>query len=258
MIPPVDQLGRIGPILSAETWLALGESQMVELKELGGLRPEHDVLDIGCGFGRIAIQLTQFLDPSARYVGIDIVPEMVAWCTDEITSRYPAFEFRRIDVHNQHYHPGGTGQASRVRLPAADSSADLVFLFSVFTHMYPADVRHYLREIRRCLKPGGRLMATYFLINDAAQEAMAAGHARFNFIPQDGYYVKDLKDHEAAVGYDESVALREIERAGFEPADVHFQGWSRPTGGGQDIVVARKPLRPQRWWSLRRAASLVR
>ncbi len=38
-----------------------------------------------------------------------------------------------------------------------DESAGLILAKSVFTHLLEQDVRHYLREIRRTLQPGGPL-----------------------------------------------------------------------------------------------------
>src|SRR5262245_30990788 len=36
---------------------------------LGGLKPEHRVLDIGCGIGRMALPLTDFLGSVGEYWG---------------------------------------------------------------------------------------------------------------------------------------------------------------------------------------------
>src|SRR3989337_2008959 len=44
-----------------------------------GLKPEETVLDIGCGCGRMARPLSQYLE-KGRYEGIDIVPLMINWC----------------------------------------------------------------------------------------------------------------------------------------------------------------------------------
>src|SRR5580693_1497876 len=42
-----------------------------------GLRPEHSVIDVGCGCGRLAFFLRDYL--RGKYTGIDIVPELVAY-----------------------------------------------------------------------------------------------------------------------------------------------------------------------------------
>src|SRR3546814_13028266 len=52
---------------------AIGAEFLRHFVELGGLTPEDDVLDIGCGFGRMALPLARYLPPPSRSVGFDIV-----------------------------------------------------------------------------------------------------------------------------------------------------------------------------------------
>lgn len=107
---------------------------------LAGLRPEHRVLDVGCGIGRMAIPLTEYLSPAGGYWGFDIVRKGIDWCSERITPKFPNFQFRHSDVYNQHYNPGGTVRACDYRFPFEDNFFDFVFLTSVFTHMVPADL----------------------------------------------------------------------------------------------------------------------
>lgn len=58
-----------------DRWLALGELQFSYLRE-HGLRPEHDVLDIGCGNLRAGWRLIDYLEPRG-YTGIDISPDVL-------------------------------------------------------------------------------------------------------------------------------------------------------------------------------------
>ena len=44
---------------------------------MAGLRPEHDVLDIGCGVGRTARFLCDHLSPEAHYEGFDIMESLM-------------------------------------------------------------------------------------------------------------------------------------------------------------------------------------
>jgi SAM-dependent methyltransferase len=52
------------------------------------------------------------------------------------------------------------------KIPADNATVDLVILFSVFTHMLRDDLRFYLSEFRRILRPAGRVYATVFLLDD--------------------------------------------------------------------------------------------
>jgi SAM-dependent methyltransferase len=64
------------------------------------------------------------------------------------------------------YNPQGRQQPAEYRLPYPDGSFDLVILGSVFTHMLPKDGEHYLSEITRVSRGGGRCLISWFLLND--------------------------------------------------------------------------------------------
>jgi ubiquinone/menaquinone biosynthesis C-methylase UbiE len=40
---------------------------------------------------------------------------------------------------------------------------------SLFTHIRPAEVENYLREMARVLKPGGRCLAAFFMLNEGRE-----------------------------------------------------------------------------------------
>lgn len=50
------------------------------------LRPEDDLLDIGCGAGRLAIALSGFL--KGRYEGRDVMAPAIDWCRSAITPEH--------------------------------------------------------------------------------------------------------------------------------------------------------------------------
>jgi SAM-dependent methyltransferase len=133
---------------SVDNFEASGELLVRRLIEVAGLTPTSRVLDIGCGIGRLAVALTPYLDPQARYEGLDIVPSGIEWCTENITSRYPNFRFTLADVSNREYNPSGRLAPTEYRLPYADATFDLVVLTSVFTHMLPAEKEHYVTRSR--------------------------------------------------------------------------------------------------------------
>lgn len=131
--------------------------------DVGGLRPHHTVLDIGCGIGRMASGLTRYLDEAAgRYVGFDPVAEGVEWC-QKAYAEYPGFSFQWADIYNELYNSKGRIRAADYVFPCEDGAVDLVVATSVFTHLYESDIRAYLLQTARVLKPQGRLFATAFL-----------------------------------------------------------------------------------------------
>ncbi|MBI2883469.1 MAG: methyltransferase domain-containing protein [Candidatus Methylomirabilis oxyfera] len=125
--------------------------------------PDVTFLDIGCGCGRIARVLA--CEPLRAYVGFDRHPEMIRWCQEEITSRAPHFQFHCFGVKSAYWkldgHQGSI-DVSGFRFPFRDCEFDTCLASSVFTHMPLAEVDHYLSELHRVLRPGGRLFASIF------------------------------------------------------------------------------------------------
>lgn len=222
----------------------VGSRFLNHFRELASLQPDEDVLDVGCGVGRMALPLAGYLDTAGSYRGFDIVRAGVRWCQRHITPYYPHFQFAHADIFNAEYNPGGHQSAGTFTFPYTDASFDFVFLTSVFTHMLPDDVAHYLREIRRVLRPNGRCLATCFILNDESRALMAGPRSMFRFLPIDeGYATTTPERPEAAVAYDEHDLRTLIINAGLTIQEPIFYGeWSGRAGAheGQDIVILRK------------------
>jgi SAM-dependent methyltransferase len=117
------------------------------------------LLDIGCGCGRTARFLLQ--RPDLRYTGIDVFRASIEWSARYLTPlSNDRFEFVHLDVHNEHYNSRGTIAPDEVRIPVEDASIDVAFAASLFTHLLEPDAAHYLVDVARCLKDGGRLIAS--------------------------------------------------------------------------------------------------
>jgi SAM-dependent methyltransferase len=225
-----------------------GREFLAHFRSLGGLKPEEDVLDVGSGIGRKAMPLTGFLLPTSRYEGFDINTSGVEWCRAHISARFPNFHFQPADVYNAHYNPDGATAASEYVFPFDDESFDFVFLGSVFTHLVPADLDNYVAQIARVLRPGGRMLATFFLLDDVTEAQTRAGRAFYDFrFECPGHRVFDPKDPEYAVAYATNDMFEIVRSHGLDVSDdtVYLGSWSgRPYGlSFQDIVVATKPGR---------------
>jgi SAM-dependent methyltransferase len=227
-----------------QDYVATGEDFLRHFVQIGGLRPMDRVLEVGAGTGRMARPLTRYLT-DGEYSGIEIVATAVDWAQREISSRYPNFNFIHADIHNLVYNPGGVQRAAEYRFPFPDATFDFAYATSVFTHMYPADIEHYLRELARVLRPGGRCLATFFLLNPQSHASMAAGRSLHTFPhPGDGYRVLDPLIPEAAISFEETDIRRMYATARLQLIEpIHFGGWTGCSDFRtyQDIVLAEKP-----------------
>lgn len=147
-------------------FLASARAEADRLVRDFGLSRAGAVLDIGCGFGRLAIGIADRIGDIARYHGIDVSAAAVAWCRRHITRKHPTFRFERVDVLNERYNPGGTELSSAYRLPFADGEFDVVYLYSVFSHMELRDMELYVREISRVVRGGGGVFVTMHVAED--------------------------------------------------------------------------------------------
>lgn len=208
---------------------------------LRGLRPHHRVLDIGCGIGNLALGLAGYL--TGEYHGFDIRRDAIAWCQRHITSRHPGFRFHHADLASVAYNSRGRLDAARFRFPLPDASVDYVFLGSVFTHLLPDAVEHYVREIGRLLTPGGLCVASCFLLNDDTRASVVAGRSFMPFALEHSSGLCRLHDAakpESAIALEESFVVRAHEAAGLRIRDIRRGGWWQGGRHDQDVVTSER------------------
>lgn len=212
--------------------------------DLAGLQPSDKVLDVGCGLGRMAVPLTNYLSESGEYWGFDIVRRGIEWCEGHISRSYPNFHFQHSNVYNQHYNPEGRVRAHDFRFPFEDGCFDFVFLTSVLTHMLPIDVENYLSEISRVLKLGGNCLTTFFLLNDESERLIQCGLSTLDFSQEiQGCLTTDIDDPEIALAYREAWVLDLLERHALRMKEpVHYGSWcGRDVSlSYQDVIIATK------------------
>jgi ubiquinone/menaquinone biosynthesis C-methylase UbiE len=115
--------------------------------DLANLKPGESVLDIGCGTGTLAIAAKQRVGPTGRVYGVDASAEMLARATRKATKAGAEVIFRN-------------GIAER--LPFPDGQFDAVLSTVMLHHLGRKARRQCAQEVRRVLKPGGRVLAVDF------------------------------------------------------------------------------------------------
>lgn len=225
-------------------YIKIGKETFAHFYKYGNITPDSTVLDIGSGIGRMAVPFTDFLNEKGSYEGFDIVKMGVDWCTANISARYPNFTFRHIDLRNDLYNLKTRHTAAEFTFPYPDDHFDFVFLTSVFTHMMPKDMEHYLGEINRVLKPGSRCFATFFILDKQTEDAMFKSGGKFFPYKYGTYSLMDKNVKEANIAYQKDYIFEQLEAHGLQIIDFFRGFWSGLPAGGlnehQDVIIFEK------------------
>jgi SAM-dependent methyltransferase len=208
---------------------------------VAGLAPDHRVLDIGCGIGRMACGLALYLDPErGAYTGFDPVEDGVAWCLGAYAGR-TNFRFEWADLYNELYRPQGQILATEYAFPAEAASVDLAIATSVFTHLYEPEIAAYLRETARVLRPEGRLFCTAYLYDGDRPAPSDRAHLTFDDQDQRYPYRWHVQDAPplSAVCFSEDYFSQLVAANSGRRADIRPGRWRGGPGPWfQDLVLA--------------------
>jgi len=220
---------------------AIGTEYLGHYVRIGGLKASDNVLDIGCGIGRMAVPLTQYLDENASYEGVDPVNEGIEWCVQNITRVYPNFRFCRVDVAHELYNPNGAVPGDQIALPFKESRFDFVTMISVATHLPLGEIAAYAREVSRLLVPGGKLFITAFLVSPDDLDRKEA-RPQFQAGEAVGSWIADPAAPLGAIGFDTPLIPAVLEEAGLKVDLVSLGHWRGiQSAHYQDVIVAVKP-----------------
>lgn len=137
-------------------WEKVGQLQLDYLVDQG-LRPEHRLLDVGCGAMRGGIRFAAYLDPG-HYYGIDINDRLIEAA-------------RRVEIPaaglTDRVPPGNLKVTGRFQAPF-DVTFDYALAQSVFSHLPLNHIRLCLHQVAKVMEPGGRFFATFFCVPEDA------------------------------------------------------------------------------------------
>lgn len=148
-----------------EKLLEPGQSWFLWSRALASLLPALDVVDFGCGTGVLTVEMAAW----ARHVAaIDANADVLAKAKERAEREGTKnVSFLREDLH---------------KLSLADASQDLVVVSQSLHHV--EDPETVLREARRILKPGGRIVLLELMPHDERWVVERLGHKHLGFEPE--------------------------------------------------------------------------
>ena len=166
------------------------------MADVARLQPAEAVLDVGCGTGTLAILAKRRVGDAGAVHGVDASPEMIALARQQAARQGVDASFET---------------ASADALPLPHASFDAV-LSTLMLHHLPRPMRERLMaEIRRVLKPGGRVLAVDFEAPAPSRRRLLARLHRHGCVP-----LRDI------VGLLQTADLRVVETGSVGVADLQF------------------------------------
>jgi ubiquinone/menaquinone biosynthesis C-methylase UbiE len=172
--------------------------------DLARLKTGESVLDVGCGTGTLAIAAKRRVGPTGIVNGIDASPEMIARADRKAKKAKVEVVFKTAVVET---------------LPFPDAHFDVV-LSTLMLHHLPRPAREQCAlEMRRVLKPGGRVLAVDFSIPQGKRSLLAHFHPRHGHV--------ELRDMIALLN---QAGLNVVESGAVGIRDLQFALAETPSG----------------------------
>lgn len=169
------------------------------------IRGEEEILDLGCGNGRLVSflnkitkvrPLLQGSDPCNRYVGLDISEEIIKTAR----KNHPNFKFLVGDFLN---------------LPFPDDTFDIIFSIASFHHIPSTELRlEALKEMKRVLKKDGIILMIVWNLGEQEKYQPYIKNARDERLEFNDYSSSRAKRNREVTAKKFSTSSNDIQRNG--------------------------------------------
>lgn len=176
------------------------------------------VLDVGCGFGDTAIKLAALVGPRGEVVGIDCCDAFLDYARKDVAARgVRSVSFLRGDAE--------------IALPAENFD----FVFARFGTMFFANPVAGLRNMRKALRPGGRMVHIVWRQRADNPWLSMAKDVVLEFLPAPGDDAQTCGPGPFSMSNEETVRAM-MQAAGY--ADIEFTRVDAPVVVGKDVQDA--------------------
>jgi cyclopropane fatty-acyl-phospholipid synthase-like methyltransferase len=173
-----------------------------------GLQPNHKLLELGCGTGRLLVNASKFLEDSGTYCGIDLVDELVKMTNKRIENLSLTPErFYALKMQDELDYP-------------VDFSPDFICAFSVYTHMESEDVFNSLKKLRELANLKTRALVTFLPLEHT--------FGKVNFIQETSLSIEPRMTRVRNVSLSRSQAMIIADMAGWVVSSISWDELDPP------------------------------
>ena len=182
------------------------------------VRPGDHVLDVGCGFGDTAIRLAELVGPTGRVVGVDCCEAFLDHARAEVRTR-------------------GLTNVCFVRADAETAlpTNQFDFVFARFGTMFFANPVAGMRNMRKALRPGGRMVHIVWRDRTDNPWLSMAKDVVLRFLPEPGQDAQSCGPGPFSMA-DEAMVRKMMEIAGYD--GIEFRRVDAPVFIGRDVQDA--------------------
>lgn len=182
------------------------------------VKPGDRVLDVGCGFGDTAIKLAELVGPTGYVVGVDCCDAFLAYARKDAAARGASnVSFVRGDAE--------------IELPAERFD----FVFARFGTMFFANPVAGLRNMRKALRPGGRMVHIVWRARADNPWLSMAKDVVLGFLPPPGDDAQTCGPGPFSMA-DEATVRAMMTAAGYD--QIEFRRVDAPVLVGADVADA--------------------